>query len=238
MKPSPSLEIRLRTGTRTSSNSRFPRGRPGRRSRTPAGCASTVTPGVSNGTRIWLCCVYVGASGCVLPITIMIRQLGWKAFVIHHLRPLSTYSSPSRSMRSAMLVASELATSGSVIANAERISPSSSGVSQRSFCSSCAELVQHLHVAGVGRRAVARLGGDARAPEDLRQRRVVAVGQAGAVLGVGQEHVPQPGLARAALQLLHDRRLVVRVAGLAQLALVDVLGRVDVLVHERASGAP
>ena len=34
-----------------------------------------------------------------------------------------------------MLVASELATSGSVIANAERISPSSSGISQRSFCS-------------------------------------------------------------------------------------------------------
>ena len=35
-----------------------------------------------------------------------------------------------------MFVASELATSGSVIANAERISPSSSGRSQRSFCSS------------------------------------------------------------------------------------------------------
>ena len=35
-----------------------------------------------------------------------------------------------------MLVASEEATSGSVIENAERISPSSSGSSQRSFCSS------------------------------------------------------------------------------------------------------
>jgi hypothetical protein len=34
-----------------------------------------------------------------------------------------------------MLRASELATSGSVIANAERISPSSSGSSQRLFCS-------------------------------------------------------------------------------------------------------
>ena len=64
----------------------------------------------------------------------MIRQWGCSAFEIHHLRPLSTYSSPSRSMRSAMLVASEEATSGSVIAKAERISPSSSGVSQRSFC--------------------------------------------------------------------------------------------------------
>ena len=38
-------------------------------------------------------------------------------------------------MRSSMFVASELATSGSVIANAERISPSRSGASQRSFCS-------------------------------------------------------------------------------------------------------
>ena len=35
-----------------------------------------------------------------------------------------------------MLVASEEATSGSVIENAERISPSSSGSNQRSFCSS------------------------------------------------------------------------------------------------------
>ena len=39
-------------------------------------------------------------------------------------------------MRISMFVASELATSGSVIAKAERISPSSSGRSQRSFCSS------------------------------------------------------------------------------------------------------
>ena len=44
--------------------------------------------------------------------------------------PLRTYSSPSRSMRSPMLVASDDATWGSVIENAERISPSSSGASQ------------------------------------------------------------------------------------------------------------
>ena len=55
--------------------------------------------------------------------------------MVHHLRPLMTYSSPSRSIRVAMFVASELATSGSVIAKPERISPSSSGRSQRSFCS-------------------------------------------------------------------------------------------------------
>ena len=64
-----------------------------------------------------------------------IRQRSRIAPEIHHLRPFRTYSSPSRSIRSSMLVASELATAGSVIANAERISPSSSGASQRSFCS-------------------------------------------------------------------------------------------------------
>ncbi len=65
--------------------------------------------------------------------------------------------------------------------------------------------------------------------------RVVGVGEPGAVLGVGQEHVPQPRLARAHLELLHDRR-----AGgggcpdSRSCALVDRLGGVDVLVHERA----
>ena len=65
----------------------------------------------------------------------MIRQRSRIVPEIHHLRPLRTYSSPTRSIRNSMLVASELATAGSVIANAERISPSSSGASHRSFCS-------------------------------------------------------------------------------------------------------
>ena len=56
-------------------------------------------------------------------MTMKIRQRSRIAPDVHHLRPLSTYSSPSRSIRSWTLVASELATSGSVIANAERISP-------------------------------------------------------------------------------------------------------------------
>src|SRR5258707_14479059 len=53
----------------------------------------------------------------------------------HHLRPLMTYSLPSRQMLASMLVASEEATAGSVIAKHDRISPASSGFSQRSFCS-------------------------------------------------------------------------------------------------------
>ena len=52
----------------------------------------------------------------------------------HHFRPLITYLSPSRSILVAMLVASDEATSGSVMQNAERISPSSRG---RSHCSRC-----------------------------------------------------------------------------------------------------
>jgi hypothetical protein len=56
--------------------------------------------------------------------------------LVHHLRPVITYSSPSRSTRVPMLVASLLATSGSVMANADRISPASSGSSHCFFCSS------------------------------------------------------------------------------------------------------
>ena len=86
-----------------------------------------------------LCWRCRGPSVLVLPITIMMRALGCSAPEVHHLRPLSTYSSPSRWIESEMLVASELATSGSVMANEERISPSSSGISQRSFCSGVAK---------------------------------------------------------------------------------------------------
>ena len=75
-------------------------------------------------------------SGSVLPITMRIAQSGFIAPEMYHLRPVMTYSSPSRSIRVVMLVASEDATSGSVIANAERISPASSGSSHCFFCRS------------------------------------------------------------------------------------------------------
>jgi hypothetical protein len=53
---------------------------------------------------------------------------------MNHLRPSISRSGPSRRMRVWMLVASEEATSGSVIAKHDRISPRSSGASQRSYC--------------------------------------------------------------------------------------------------------
>src|SRR5947199_9248358 len=82
----------------------------------------TVKPGVSLGTSTILCCLYLSALlGSVLPMTIKILQRSRAAPEIHHLRPFKTYSSPSRWMENWMLVASELATSGSVMAKAERI---------------------------------------------------------------------------------------------------------------------
>lgn len=50
--------------------------------------------------------------------------------------PLRTYSSPSRRMLSWMLVASDEATSGSVMRKADRISPSISGFSHWAFWAS------------------------------------------------------------------------------------------------------
>ena len=64
-----------------------------------------------------------------------ILQSGWPAPDVHHLRPLITTSSPSTTAVASMLVASEEATSGSVIAKPERIRPSSKGSSHWSRCS-------------------------------------------------------------------------------------------------------
>ena len=61
-----------------------------------------------------------------------------------------THSSPSSSARDIRPVGSEPAVSGSVIEKQERISPSSSGWSQRSFCSSvpCSARISMLPVSG------------------------------------------------------------------------------------------
>ena len=57
----------------------------------------------------------------------MILHLGSPAPDVHHFSPLITYSSPSKTAVACMLVASEEATPGSVIPNADLISPSRSG---------------------------------------------------------------------------------------------------------------
>jgi hypothetical protein len=55
--------------------------------------------------------------GSLLPMKIRILQRGSQAPEVHHFLPLITHSSPSRSILASMLVASDDATSGSVIAN-------------------------------------------------------------------------------------------------------------------------
>ncbi len=97
-----------------------------------------MTPGASRGTSTIDCCAWRGALVSVLPITMKIAQCGLPAPELNHLRPLITYSSPSRRIVHWMLVASDEATAGSVIRNAERISPASSGLSQRCFWASVA----------------------------------------------------------------------------------------------------
>ena len=69
---------------------------------------------------------------------------------VHHFLPLITYSSPSLTIDDSILVASDEATAGSVIANAERIVPSSNGFIHSSLTSSEAYLskVSILPVSG------------------------------------------------------------------------------------------
>src|SRR3569833_949908 len=97
---------------------------------------TTCTPGVSLGTRIWLCWRCRSATGSVLPITMKTAQLGSIAPDDHHLRPLTTYSSPSRSLQVAMFVASDDATSVSVMQNADLISPTNNNKNHHTNCSS------------------------------------------------------------------------------------------------------
>eukprot|EP01139_Manchomonas_bermudensis_P008366 Amastigsp_a187915_2.p3 type:complete len:150 gc:universal Amastigsp_a187915_2:371-820(+) len=134
--PRPSPRSIALAGTRTFSNaismcpcgaSLYPNTWSGRR---------TLTPGALMGTRIIDCCRWSSPVVAVLPITMSTAHLGSPAPEVHHLRPLITYSSPSRSMRVQMFDASDDATAGSVIANPERMRPSSSGSSHCRFWSS------------------------------------------------------------------------------------------------------
>mmetsp|Transcript_33854 Transcript_33854/g.91632 ORF Transcript_33854/g.91632 Transcript_33854/m.91632 type:complete len:307 (-) Transcript_33854:228-1148(-) len=138
-KPRPSPARMLAKGTRTLSKSI---------SKCPLGASSSpstfmgrksVMPGVSIGTRTMeaVPCLPVSAPvGAVLPMKMQILQCKLPAPVIHHLRPLMTYSpaASSRVIAALMFVASLEATPGSVMAKQERMRPSSNGFSHCSFC--------------------------------------------------------------------------------------------------------
>ena len=84
-----------------------------------------VTPGVSAGTSSIDARWYLCASGSVTAMTI--RKSATEALEENHLWPLMTHSSPSSTAVVCSSVGSEPAVSGSVIENAERRSPLSSG---------------------------------------------------------------------------------------------------------------
>ena len=73
-------------------------------------------------------------------------------------------------------------------------------------------------------------------PMISHKRRVFEVGEAGAVLGMRQEQIPEILGSRLALQLLHDRGGLPRIAVAAvslHLFLEARLRRIDVRLHER-----
>ncbi len=153
---------RRRSGSRPARARRRTRSRRGRRgrgrrSRTPSAGARSVTPGVSRGTRIMLCWRCRSASGSVFAHHDEDRRIG-----VHRPRrpPLAARDRRSRRRRGGCgwrcCVASDDATSGSVMQNDERISAVSSGSQPLLLLRGRAEVGEHLHVAGVGRRAVER----------------------------------------------------------------------------------
>ena len=190
-----------------------------------------MTPGVSRGTRTIVCWRCEGASGSVLPITMRRRQRGSIAPLVHHLRPLTTYSSPSRSIRVAMLVASLLATSGSVIANAERIVPASNGSSQVFFCSSVPSRCSSSMLPVSGAWQLMASGASS-----LLQPDSSAIGAYSSWVSpdsAGQEQVPETPLPGLLLQLLDDRRYVVTLgARLPAVGVVRRFGRQHAIAHE------
>ena len=94
------------------------------------------------------------------------------------------------------------------------------------------EACQHLHVAGIRRRAVEHFGADGRAAHDLGQRRIVEIAQAGTQIGVRQKQIPEARFAGPGLQRIHYRRQLPTRFPPIQLLVVEGFIGIHVLVHE------
>ena len=188
------------------------------------------TPAASAGTRIIVprrCCA---ASGSV--IAKRIAKSAPSAPLENHLCPSITHSSPSRIARVRRSVGSEPATSGSVIAKKERLSPATSGRRNCAFCSSVPNRwrISAFPASGAWQpKSELRVE---RAADLLVEARVVEEPEARAA-GLGRDvRRPESRFAGASAQLLEQRE------GGVVLALDRRLVRVDVLVHERAVTRP
>ena len=131
-KPAPQSPSRWSAGTRTlrSKISQCPSGAWW----CSTGMLRTIcTPGVPTGTStmLWRWWPSSRSASALRHSTMSSWHCGCAAPVMNHLRPLSTRPSPSRRTVVCRLVGSDEATSGSLIAKAERIWPCSNGTSQR-----------------------------------------------------------------------------------------------------------
>ena len=144
---------------------------------------------------IVLCCrargrVGVGLANDDEECTVGVRGAGDKPLV-----PVDDDSDrPSRRMLVLRLVASEEATLYSVMAKAERISPCSSGSSQRSRCSLIGVMLQRNHVGYIGRLTIEYQAGAVKASNLFSKRSEFEVGKSSAgfiVSQIRQGQVPQ-----------------------------------------------
>ena len=150
-----------------------------------------------------------------------------------------TQSSPSSSARVATFLASDEAT----LRFGHGIGRADLAVQQRLqpllLLLGRADLLQHFHVAGVGRRAVERLRRQRLLAELGGDVGIVEVGEAAADLGMGQEEIPQAGSLGLVLGALEQLELAGRPAPvvLAAFAQAEELVRdrrdvlLDVLHH-------
>ena len=151
---------------------------------------SGLKPGVSShGTRIMLARACGAASGSVT--TIAIATAAPLRPEVNHLRPLMTHSSPS----SSAVVARPVGSEPGGVGLGHREAAADLAVEQRLqpalLLLRGAVLGEDLGVAGVGRRAVEDERGNRAAAHLLAEQAVLPVGQAGPVLLVGQEEVPE-----------------------------------------------
>jgi hypothetical protein len=132
------------------------------------------------------------------------RQRGSPAPDVHHFAPIDQiFIAVADDARAICLYASEEATSGSVMAKQERISPARSGLSHFSFCSAC-RIERGPPCCRIGSRAIEDLGAMSSA-HDLAERSVFEVGETGAKIALREEEMPEASGSSLWLQLFDDR---------------------------------
>ena len=98
------------------------------------------------------------------------QTLAPSAPVVNHLRPFRTQLSPSSAALVSSISGFAPLLPGSVMPKQLRISPATSGLSQRFFCAGRAEFMQQLDIAGIRRIAAEHVVRERAASERLRDQ--------------------------------------------------------------------